>query len=396
MTSEGTENNSSRAARTGLLILLPIIGIGGTALVSLIRVFSLKEIILNTAVAACLCIIAEVSMDDLEIDRHGVRYFVTAYVSGIIMAVISGFLFEFVFPLAAPAVVIGMLAGPLVAVSSLTLFCGISTLVLYESGLYFFYMMVSGLILIILYCRQKKVSRLTSSIIYFFASAVVFVDCFILSDASFSPEMVVFPFVGIFLNTLVIIIMVPKIYEEITDRVDKMWAEINDPEYDLLKTLKETNKREYDKMIHIAHISGILCEKMHSDRRKTMGICYYHRIGVIRGGHDNLDVKSLSLIRYRDFPEEIVEGIQEYYGLKRRNLTRESASVLLIDRFIGYVYDHMDSHGGEKPDYDATVELIIKEAMTDRRFLTSSLTFNDINLINTCLKKEKFYYDFIL
>lgn len=396
MTSEGTESSSSRTARICLLILIPLIGIGGTALVSLVKVFSLKEIILNTAVSAILCILAEIPIEEARIDRNGVRYFLVAYISGIIMAVTSGFLYEFIFPLAAPAVVIGMLAGPLMATTSLMLFCGISTLVLYESGLYFFYVSVSGLVLVMLFCRGKKVSRFMPVITYFASSAVVFAACYFLSGADFSPEIVFFPAVGVFLNTLIIIIMVPKIYDEILDRTDNLWAKINDPEYDLLQTLKSTDKREYDKMVHTAHISGILCEKMQTDRRKTMGVCYYHRIGILRGGRDNIEVKSLSLIRYRDFPSEIVEGIQEFYGLKGRLLSRESALVLLTDRFIEYIYDYMDSHNGEKPDYDGTVEKIIKEALRDRQFLTSSLTFNDINIINSVLRKEKFYYDFIL
>ncbi|MCR5024433.1 MAG: hypothetical protein K6A90_08905 [Lachnospiraceae bacterium] len=396
MTNEGTESNSSRTARICLLILIPLIGIGGTALVSLVKVFSLKEIILNTAVSAILCIMAEIPIEEIKIDRNGVKYFVIAYLSGIIMAVTSGFLYEFIFPLAAPAVVIGMLTGPLMATASLVLFCGISTLVLYESGLYFLYIFVTGFILIMLFCRGKKVSRFMPMITYLATSAVIFVACFFLSEAVFSPEIVFFPAVGVFLNVLIVIIMVPKIYDEILDKTDNLWAKINDPEYDLLQTLKSTDKREYDRMVHTAHISGILCEKMQTDRRKTMGVCYYHRIGCLRGGQDNIEIKSLSLIRYRGFPDEIVEGIQELYGLKGRLLSRESALVLLTDRFIEYIYSYMDSHNGEKPDYDSTVEKIVKEALRDRKFLTSSLTFNDINIINSVLRNEKFYYDFIL
>ena len=396
MISEGTESNSSRAARICLLLLIPIVGIGGTALVSLFRMFSLKEVVLNTAVSAVLCVLAEIPMENVKIDSRGVRFFVVSYISGLIMAVVSGFLYEFIFPFAAPAVIIGLLTGPLMGIVSLVLFTGISTLVLCESGLYFFYVSVSGLILLMLFCGGKKVSGIGSAIIYILTSSVIFACCALLANAPFTPEIVFFASVGVLINILVTVIVVPKIYENIIDRVDLLWKKINDPDYELLLELKDTDRREYDRMIHTAHLAQILCEKMETDMRKTMGICYYHRIGVLRGGQDNLEVKSLSLIRYREFPEEIIEGIQEYYGLKNRILTRESASVLLTDRFIAHVYEYMDSHNGEKPDYDETVKKIVSEAMRDKRFMTSSLSFNDINLINATLRKEKFYYDFIL
>ena len=53
---------SPDSAKILLLLIIPIIGIGGTAAVSIMRMFSLREILLNTAISAALCIVAEIPL----------------------------------------------------------------------------------------------------------------------------------------------------------------------------------------------------------------------------------------------------------------------------------------------------------------------------------------------
>lgn len=396
MTEERQDDKGSRSAKFTLLLFIPILATGGTALVSYFRFFSIEEVILNVIISAALCIVAEIPLRRLCIDKHGAVYFVYTYLAGLLMAVLSGFSFEFILPIAGPAVLIGILGDPATGLSALMLFTGISNLVLHESGLYFFFVYFTGFILMMFFALDRKLSMMSAAFVTYSVGAVTFYSCALLSHMKITPEMVVFPIIGISLDFLLILIMRPKIYENVLDRREIFINKILDPEYDYLKKLKAENRREYDKMVHSVHLANILMERMGLDRLKLLGAGYYSRIGVLRGERDNIDAKSLSMIHERNFPHEIRISIQEYYGLKELRLSRESGTVYITNTLIDRIYSEKDSKPGQKIDYGTLVAGVMKEIAMNKRILQSDLSLNDLNIISETLKKQVFYYDVIL
>ena len=378
------------------MIFIPVIGTGGTAIVSYFRFFSIQEVILNTIIAAGLCIVAEMPLKRLTIDSKGVIYFVYSYLSGLLLAVLSGFCYEFILPLAAPAVLIGILGGTPAGSSALLLFTGISTLVLYESGLYFFMMYLIGYILLMFYTLEREVSLLTAVFTSLAVGVPAFYACSILSRARLAPENIVFPLVGLLLDFIVILIMRPKIYTNVIDRRENFINSILDPEYELLQKLKKDNRKEYDKMVHSVHIASILMERMGLQRVKLLGTGYYCRIGVLRGENSNIAEKSLALIHERDFPKVISDGILEYYGIGSTRHSRESGTLLIVNSLITMIYDFKHRHKGKKADYNIMITSVMKRITAEKSILQSDLSLNDINVISETLRKQAFYYDFIL
>jgi len=378
------------------MIFIPVIGTGGTAIVSYFRFFSIQEVILNTIIAAGLCIVAEMPLKRLTIDSKGVIYFVYSYLSGLLLAVLSGFCYEFILPLAAPAVLIGILGGTPAGSSALLLFTGISTLVLYESGLYFFMMFLIGYILLMFYTLDREVSLLSAVFTSLAVGVPAFYACSLLSKARLAPENIVFPLVGLLLDFIVILIMRPKIYVNVIDRRENFINSILDPEYELLQKLKKDNRKEYEKMIHSVHIASILMERMGLKRLKLLGIGYYCRIGVLRGENSNIAEKSLALIHERDFPKDITDGILEYYGLGSTRHSRESGTLLIVNSLISMIYDFKHRHKGKKADYNIMITSVMKRITGEKSILQSDLSLNDINVISETLRKQAFYYDFIL
>ncbi len=396
MTEERTEDKGSKTAALTLMIFIPVIGTGGTAIVSYFRFFSIQEVILNTIIAAGLCIVAEMPLKRLTIDSKGVIYFVYSYLSGLLLAVLSGFCYEFILPLAAPAVLIGILGGTPAGSSALLLFTGISTLVLYESGLYFFMMYLIGYILLMFYTLEREVSLLTAVFTSLAVGVPAFYACSILSRARLAPENIVFPLVGLLLDFIVILIMRPKIYTNVIDRRENFINSILDPEYELLQKLKKDNRKEYDKMVHSVHIASILMERMGLQRVKLLGTGYYCRIGVLRGENSNIAEKSLALIHERDFPKVISDGILEYYGIGSTRHSRESGTLLIVNSLITMIYDFKHRHKGKKADYNIMITSVMKRITAEKSILQSDLSLNDINVISETLRKQAFYYDFIL
>jgi len=396
LTEERTEDKGSKTAALTLMIFIPVIGTGGTAIVSYFRFFSIQEVILNTIIAAALCIVAEMPLKRLTIDSKGVVYFVYSYLSGLLLAVLSGFCFEFILPLAAPAVLIGILGGTPAGSSALLLFTGISTLVLYESGLYFFLMFFVGYILLMFFTLHREVSVPSAVFTSLSAGGLTFYACSILSKARLAPENVVFPLVGLLLDFIIILIMRPKIYLNVIDAKENFINSILDPEYELLQKLKNDERREYDKVIHSIHIANILMERMGLERIKLLGTGYYCRIGVLRGENSNVAEKSLSLIHERDFPKVITDGILEYYGLSGTRLSRESGALIVINSLIDMIYDFKHRHKGEKADYSIMINSVMKRITAEKSILQSDLSLNDLNVISETLRKQAFYYDFIL
>ncbi len=391
-----TGDNGSKSATLALLIFIPVIGTGGTAVVSYFRFFSIQQVILNTIVAAALCIVAEIPLKRVAIDERGAVYFVYSYLCGLLMSVLSGFAYEFILPIAGPAVLIGLLGGTVSGISALLLFAGISTLVLYESGLYFFFLFFTGFILMMFFTMEREVSVPSAFFTSLSIGAVTFYACCILAERKLSPENVVFPLIGLIFNFIIILVMSPKIYENVLDRETNFINSILDPEYELLQRLKKENKTEYDRMIHSVHLINILMEKMGLERIKLNGIGYYCRIGVLRGENDNVAEKSLSMIHEREFPEEIIEGILEYYDYKERRLSRESGVVLAANKLINRIYEKKAGDTEKKIDYNLLVTEIMKEFTGEKRVLQSDLSLNDLNVISETFRKQAFYYDFIL
>ncbi len=387
---------SPDSAKILLLLIIPIIGIGGTAAVSIIRMFSLREILLNTAISAALCIVAEIPLKYSVFEKEGSGWIVIGYISGLLMSLSSAFLMEFMLPLAAPAVLIAFLSGAFNGAAALLLFVGISFLVLYESSVYFFYVMVSGFVLLVMFAEQKNAPRLTAALTFFSVSIVTYFSCFFLMGLELSPELAVFPLVGMFLNFLTVSIIRPKLIENVILKKELFYRKVIDTEYELMQTLKNENRREYDIAVHTAHFCDILTEKMNSDRRKCLGICYYNSIGVLRGDRGNIPEKSLSMIREREFPPDIIEGIKEYYAMNNLRLSKESALVLIIRRVISDIYLFIDSNRGKRPVYNNIITTVMREMTGNPRILKSDLSLNDLNLISEKLRGEALYYDFLL
>ncbi len=387
---------NSEAAKLMLLVLIPLIGIGGTAFISYIRLFSLKEIYLNTAIATALCIISEVPLKSADFEEEGSKYLVLSYAAGLLLSLLSGLCFEFMLPLSAPAVLIGFVTNPFNGAVSLLLFSGISFLVLYESSVYFFYIMITGFMLLVLFAPRKNISPVAAAIAYFSICVIGYVSCLFLSDTYILPEVVFFPAIGAVLNFIIIMIVRPKILINAIAKKELYYKSVVDPEFVLMQELKKDYRREYDIAIHTAHFCDILTEKMNADRRKSLGICYYNRIGILKDETENIQENTMSIVKEREFPPVIIDGIQEYYAVDNKRLTKESGMVMIVRKVISDFYEYMDQHDGERPAYNDIINEVIKNMMSDSRILKSELSLNDLNLISDKLRGEALYYDFLL
>ena len=102
------------------------------------------------------------------------------------------------------------------------------------------------------------------------------------------------------------------------------------------------------------------------------------------------------MVRERDFPPDIIEGLKEYYAMNNLRLSKESALVLIIRRVISDIYLFIDSNGGKRPVYNNIITTVMREMTGNPRILKSELSLNDLNLISEKLRGEALYYDFLL
>ncbi len=394
-TGEDTGIRKSGTAIAILLIFVPVAAIGGTALVSSLKGFSFQAVIINTMIAAAICIISEIPLTRVPVNSYGSLYLVLSYVMGLSFVFLSPFTFESILPLSAPAVLIGMILGETAGVSALILFTSLSTLLLYESGLYFFYILVSGYVLIVFFCRKPDRKALSALITYLSLGTLIYFSCIYISGSALTPGVVVFPAVAAFLNILIILIMRTKIIENVMEREERFVLSLLDTEYELMQTLKKTERREYDLAVHTAHLCDILAERLSFDGRKTQGISFYARIGILRGEHD-IGVRSLSILREHGFPEYVINGIKELYGFGDLRLSKESGSVFIVQTLLKEIYAYFDETQGESPDYSEMIISTFKEMLSDNRIKKSDLSLYDLGVMSEVLRDKGFYYDFIL
>ncbi len=379
-----------------LLVLVPLLGIGGTAAVSLIRGFSLSVVILNVFVAAVICLICEVPVSGADIDSFEAPFLIVSYISGLIMSFASPFIFEFTLPFAAPAVIIGLILGRFAGLSALVVFTSISTILLYESGLYFFYIFVTGFILIILFCDRKKYKPISATVTFGSLSSVLYLSCIAISGVDISPGRIVFPLIGLFLNILIVLIVYPKIKENVVDRYENFLKSVLDPDHELIRRLKKTDSREYAISVHTSHLTDMLSEKISLNRDKTFGIAYYMRIGLLSSESGDIPGESLKLLQENDYPDFIMEGIREYYGIDGLRLSKESGCIYIVRDFVSELYSRFDADKERSPDYKKIVSDLIKRKLKDDRIKRSDLSLYDLAVIQEVLKDKVFYYDTIL
>ncbi len=333
--------------------------------------------------------------NSFENDKSG-RYVRVILGLGTLFCIISFFGPEFIYPLNALAVIYMIYTGFPAAIALLTLFGTVTMITANETSAYFFYFMIPGIILLLQFRNPKEYFDVRKSVMYYSLSSIlIYTALFLIYSLKITPERIVFPLVGLALNSLIVAIVMPKLAHGLLFTMEEKYSSIVDPEFHLLLKLKKENKYEFKRAIHSAYLSGRCADKVGADSRMARGCAYYHRIGVLSEGEDSIAVKTDRLIDENDFPEELAEMVKVCAGAKKSYLKKEVAIALICDELVSAIIRFMEEKPGENINFDALIDLIFERLSNRAPVVDSDLSLRDIRIIKKKLKEEKLYYDFL-
>ncbi len=315
-----------------------------------------------------------------------------------ILSFASGFLPEFIVPFSAVCLLITFLDGFSAGAAAALMSAMISMIVLSESGPYFFLILFNSLLLSFIMKNRLKVRKetgYTPLFVWLILSIVLYSAVIIFFNVKITLQIAVLPLCGLFVDLIVVLIFLPKIREEFVFKADDFYDEINDPEYSLLLKFKKQEKHEFERAIHTAYLSDRIADRIGADRRKAKVTAYYHRIGVLRGDQNQLAEKTLSMVREDEFPQEIIESLQEYWSLPGCRMSRETAVVFVADHVVAAIYEELHAHPDQKPEYSVIIAKTINSLLKTREIRESWLTLSDLEKMEKRLLGEKLYYDFL-
>ncbi len=172
-----------------------------------------------------------------------------------------------------------------------------------------------------------------------------------------------------------------------------LYMEINDPEYPLLVELKEFSKEEYYHAIHTAYLCDRIGKRLGLRDRVIKACGYYHRIGVLKGGNNWVNLQMI--LEEQHFPEEMKSVLQEYADDEERMVSKEAAVLMICDSLVSSIRYLFSQDASAELEYSPIINLVLKETIESGRINHSAVSFGEIQAIRRILLEEQLYYEFL-
>lgn len=214
-------------------------------------------------------------------------------------------------------------------------------------------------------------------------------------NQTFALSMFIVPVVNVLFSGLILLILLNAFALYVVRGGSDMYMEINDPEFPLLVSMKEKDRRVYYTAIHTAYLAERVAADLDMDSRGMKSCSYYHNVGILedRAGDPETAVKYFD--KYH-FPKEAIALLTEYITCgKSRPVSKQATIVGLCEDLVMQLMDIFEKDKTAKPDIDRMIEGMFRQREIDGIFLSSETTFAEIAKVKKLLKKEKLYYDFL-
>jgi membrane-associated HD superfamily phosphohydrolase len=156
------------------------------------------------------------------------------------------------------------------------------------------------------------------------------------------------------------------------------YMEMNDPEFIVMKDLKDHNKTEYYKLIHTAYLSEKLARELGANLGLIRGLSYYHQLGISR--NRNMEKSTDEILQFAKkytIPYELYQLLLEFHDKKKPYKSREAIIVTLSDQVVSSILYLFAKDKDSHVDYHQLVEVLFKKKMENGFFLESDLTIKN-------------------
>ena len=258
----------------------------------------------------------------------------------------------------------------------------------------FLFYFISGVCAIVLFSvideRFKIEIPLTLSLLCFVASLCA--NVVITQNANLSLQMLIVPFISLFLNAILIIMFLWYVNVSIISREKSRYQEINDPEYELMNKMKEAGKEHYFHAIHTAYLCNRIATKLSMDTDAIRAAGFYRSAGIVMG-EDNMQ-NLMAVCKEYEFPDKVCAVLKEYKAGGRLK-TKEAAVVTMSGAVIDSIMYLFAQNAKANIQYSEVIGAIFSKKMQKGIFDQCDITMYEMNQMKKILMEEKLYYDFL-
>lgn len=206
-------------------------------------------------------------------------------------------------------------------------------------------------------------------------------------------DFVLYSAIRIFVLFILLIILIKILNDFFICKNDNFYVSINDPDHELLISLKYIDESAYFHAVHTAYLSDKAARIIQADASLAKALGYYHRIGLLQG-EDNIQ-NTLTVASTYHFPEELKKAMQEFGIKDTKHVSKEAAIVQICDALVSSLTYLFQKDLNAQLNYEKIIDLIINKKLGCEDLASCELTLNELTLIKKGLVEEKLYYDFL-
>lgn len=188
------------------------------------------------------------------------------------------------------------------------------------------------------------------------------------------------PFANIVMNGILICIFLQYYINKVAKKTDNLYAALNNPEYAVMKQIREDSPEDYYCAIHTAYLVERITTDMGLDVRSAKCAAYY--------GH--LPAEKLERI---SFPDPVEALLSELKGDGITLRKKEAVIVGICYTVIREIQRINRQKAGKKIDYGKLIHLMFEKQFNMEALAETDITLSNLRYIEKRLTEEQMYYE---
>lgn len=213
------------------------------------------------------------------------------------------------------------------------------------------------------------------------------------SNTCLVGDFILYSAIRIFVLFILLTILMKIMNDSFICKNDHFYVSINDPDHELLISLKYIDENAYFHAVHTAYLSDKAARLIHADASLAKALGYYHRIGLLQG-EDNIQ-NTLTVAATYHFPEELQNAMREFGIKNTEHVSKEAAIVQICDALVSSLTYLFQKDLNAQLNYEKIIDVIIKKKLDCNDLASCDLTLCELTQIKKGLVEEKLYYDFL-
>lgn len=326
-------------------------------------------------------------------NKMNAKRFIIIFCFCLLIAVILPLIPYMVWPYMAIYICLGLFSSGFIGIISGTICLLLSCTFLNSNIMVFCSFMICGLFGIAIFRNITEEFKVGIPIFISECSLTVCLLILLLEYSFTDVSCIVYLFVNLIISFLLLLIILKLYSSYVVHILRDKYIELNDPESELMSSLKQCSVDEYLRAIHISHFCDLIAKELDLYEPAIKVAAYYHNIGMILGKNDWENTEKICEDYH--FPLEVRNILREYIDSETAIKKTETVVLCLSDCVITSILYLFSKNKDMQIDIDKLIQTIFKQQFESHKYLKSEITLEQIEKMKHIFIKEKLYYDFL-